>query len=208
MRLGVTRFREKEKIKELDWCSPILKILAIPYMVFAFKCRHFHTPFFLAIRKNTSTLVIPIMVFIEDREGIFDAPIDKVWKLAKAHSVEGSKIHPSAKNIETTMSDDNTFINSWYEHIHEQTVKIKMKGTIFYPLGIAFEMIEGPFAGSTYFVYYVPRSDNKTGVVLAGEFRSLSIDPTVGDDERLRSVVSSTLEKVFEEDCAYLKNMP
>ena len=37
------------------------------------------------------------MVFIEDREGIFDAPIDKVWKLAKAHSVEGLKIHPSAK---------------------------------------------------------------------------------------------------------------
>jgi hypothetical protein len=154
------------------------------------------------------TLVIPIMVFIEDREGIFDAPIDKVWKLAKAHSVEGSKIHPSAKNIETTMSDDNTFINSWYEHINEQTIKIKMKGTIFYPLGIAFEMIEGPFAGSTYFVYYVPRSYNKTGVVLAGEFRSLSIDPTVGDDEMLRSVVSSTLEKLFEEDCAYLKNMP
>ena len=155
-----------------------------------------------------TSVVIPVMVFIEDREGIFDAPIDKVWKLAKAHSAEGSKIHPSVKNIETAMLDENTFINSWYENIHEQTVKIKMKGTIFYPLGIAFEIIEGPFAGSTYFIYYVPRSDNKTGVVLAGEFRSMSIDPTVGDDERLRSIVSSTLEKVFDEDCAYLKNIP
>src|SRR5215213_5311216 len=113
-----------------------------------------------------------------------------------------------AKNIETTMLDDNTFINTWYENTHGQTLKIKMKGTIFYPIGIAFEMVEEPFAGSTYFVYYVPRSDNKTGVVLAGEFRSLSIDPTVGDDERLRSVVSSTSEKVFDEDCAYLKDMP
>jgi hypothetical protein len=55
-----------------------------------------------------TSVVIPVMVFIEDREGIFDAPIDKVWKLAKAHSVEGSKIHPSAKNIETTMLDENT----------------------------------------------------------------------------------------------------
>jgi hypothetical protein len=44
--------------------------------------------------------------------------------------------------------------------------------------------------------------------VLAGEFRSLSVDPTVGDDERLRSIVSSTIEKAFDEDCAYLKNMP
>jgi hypothetical protein len=49
-----------------------------------------------------------------------------------------------------TMLDDNTFINRWYENIHDQTVKIKMKGAIFYPLGIAFEMIEGSFAGSAY----------------------------------------------------------
>jgi hypothetical protein len=34
------------------------------------------------------------MAFIEDREGVFDASIDKVWKLAKAHSTEGAKIHP------------------------------------------------------------------------------------------------------------------
>src|SRR5919112_4733715 len=108
MRLGVTWFREKEKIKELDWCSPILKILAIPYIAFAFKCRHFPLSLFSGNKKKYMTLVIPIMVFIEDREGIFDAPIDKVWELAKAHSVEGSKIHPNAKNIETTMLDDNT----------------------------------------------------------------------------------------------------
>ncbi len=97
-----------------------------------------------------NSAIIPAMVFIEDREGIFDAPIDKVWKLAKAHSSKDSKIHPSAKNIETTMLDDNTFINSWCEDIQEETVKIKMKWTIFYPPGIAFEMIEGPFSGSTY----------------------------------------------------------
>ena len=102
-----------------------------------------------------NSAIIPAIVFIEDREGIFDAPIDKVLKLAKAHSSQGSKIHPSAKNIETTMLDDKAFINSWCEDIQEETVKIKMKWTIFYPLGIAFEMIEGPFLGSTYFIYYV-----------------------------------------------------
>jgi hypothetical protein len=54
-------------------------------------------------------------------------------------------------------------------------------------------------------IYYVPRSDNKTSVVLSGEFRSFSVDLTVWDHERLRSIVSSTIEKVFDEDCAYLK---
>ena len=41
------------------------------------------------------------MVFVEDREGIFDASIDKVWNLAKAHFTDGSKIHPLAKNLVT-----------------------------------------------------------------------------------------------------------
>ncbi len=41
------------------------------------------------------------MVFIEDREGVFDATIDKVWKLAQAHFTDGSKIHPRAKNLVT-----------------------------------------------------------------------------------------------------------
>jgi len=147
------------------------------------------------------------MVFIEDREGIFDASIDKVWKLVQAHVKEGSIIHPSAKNVVTELLDDNTFINSWNEEINGQSISIKVKGRMFYPVGVVFEMIEGPFAGSTYLIYYIPRPDNKTGVVLAGEFRSLSIDPTVGDDERLRSMVLSTFEKVFYEDCEYLRNM-
>jgi hypothetical protein len=147
------------------------------------------------------------MVFIEDRQGIFDASLDKVWNLARAHSTEGSKIHPSAKNIVTEMINEQIFTNSWDEEINGQTVKIKMKGTIFYPLGVAFESIEGPFAGSTYFIYYIPMDANKTNVVVAGDFRSQSIDPTVGDDKRLRSIVLSTLEKVFNEDCEYLKNI-
>ncbi len=147
------------------------------------------------------------MVFIEDRESVFDAPIDKVWRLAQAHATEGSKIHPGAKNVVTEMLSENTFVNGWDQEMDGQTIRIKIKGTIFYPLGVAFETLEGPLAGSTYFTYYIPRADNKTNVVVAGEFISKSIDPTVGDDEKLRSIVSSTFEKVFEEDAAYLKNI-
>lgn len=147
------------------------------------------------------------MVFVEDREGVFDAPIDKVWNLAKAHFTDGSKIHPRAKNLVTNTLNEHSFTNSWDEEINGQSTTIKANGTVFYPLGIAFEVIEGPFAGSTYFTYYIPRADNKTNVVVAGEFISKSIDPTVGDDEKLRSIVLSTFEKVFEEDAAYLKNI-
>lgn len=147
------------------------------------------------------------MIYIEDREGVFDAPLDKVWELVKAHTTEGSLIHPSAKNLMTNLLNENTFINTWDEEINAQYIQIKMKGTVFYPLGIAFEVKEGPFAGSTYFIYYLPMDNNKTRVVIAGEFKSASIDPTVDDDQRLRSIVLSRFEKMFEEDYAYLKSM-
>jgi len=82
-----------------------------------------------------------------------------------------------------------------------------MRGTIFYPLGVAFETLEGSFSGSTYFIYYIPRNDNKTNVVVAGDFRSTNIDPIIDNDERLRSIILSTFEKVFNEDCEYLKTI-
>ena len=56
-----------------------------------FACNHY-SAIKIIIILNTSMVIT--MVFIEDREGIFDAPIDKVWKLAMAHSTEGAKIHP------------------------------------------------------------------------------------------------------------------
>ena len=140
------------------------------------------------------------MVFIEDRDGIYNAPIDKVWKLAQAHATEGAKIHPSAKNVLTEMLNENTFVNSWDEEINGQNVRIETRGTIYYPLGIAFEIIKGPFEGSKYFTYYISRSDDKTNVVVAGNFQSETID-----DNKLKSTVLSVFEKVFEEDSAYLK---
>ena len=148
------------------------------------------------------------MVFIEDREGEFDAPIDKVWKFVQLHFTHRTKIHPHIKNLVTEMPDNNTFIISWDDNIDGQPVRIKRKGTIFYPVGIAYEMMEGPFAGSTYFIYYIPRENDKTNVVVAGEFRSSFVDPDSDEnDEKLCSMVLSTFEKVFEEDCEYLKNI-
>ncbi len=71
------------------------------------------------------------MIFIEDRDGIFNASIDKVWKLVQAHVADGAKIHPSFKNIATEMEDENIFIYTWEENINGQTIKMMEKGTFF-----------------------------------------------------------------------------
>jgi hypothetical protein len=52
------------------------------------------------------------MVFIEDIASIFDAPVDKVWKLGEAHTKEGNRIHPNTRNNKTEIVNDTTFINS------------------------------------------------------------------------------------------------
>ncbi|HZA06513.1 MAG TPA: hypothetical protein VE619_02310 [Nitrososphaeraceae archaeon] len=146
------------------------------------------------------------MVFIEDIGSIFDAPLDKVWKLGEAHIKEGNKIHPNTRNNKTEMVNDTTFINSWKEEdmSNGQTIKIKAKGTIYYPLGMAFDILEGPFSGSKFFNYYKPiDNNNKTSINVVGDFRST----TISNDEQLKLVVNSFLEKVYNEDVAYLAKM-
>jgi hypothetical protein len=79
---------------------------------------------------------------------------------------------------------------------------MKIKGTIYYPLGIAFEILEGLFADSKYFVYYIPIDNNKTGVTVVGDFKSNMIP-----EDEIKPIVLDFSERVFNEDVAYLKAM-
>jgi hypothetical protein len=114
------------------------------------------------------------MVFIEDSGSVFDAQLDMVWKLGEAHIKEGNWIHPNTRNNNTEILNETTFINSW-EQVNDakgQNIRMKIRGTMYYPLGIAFEILEGPFVDSKYFVYYIPIDNNKTGVTVVGDFKS------------------------------------
>ena len=53
------------------------------------------------------------MVFIEDGDGVFDAPIDKGWRLAQEHATNGAKIHTGFKNFMTDMECENVFACTW-----------------------------------------------------------------------------------------------
>jgi hypothetical protein len=142
------------------------------------------------------------MVFIEDAGSEFDAPLDVVWKLNQAHATEAAKIHPQSRNNQMEMVNETTFISSWEEAAPDgKIVKIKAKGAIHAPLGVAFEILEGPLTGSKFYNYYIPKG-GKTGVTVVGDFKSAIIP-----DEQLESVVLAFLEKAFNEDSAYLKDV-
>ena len=142
------------------------------------------------------------MVFIVDEGSEFDAPLEKVWKLSEAHAKDAAKIHPGAKNCKTENVSENTIIQSWESNMRCQTVKTKIKVSIFYPLGVAIELLEGAMSGSKFFNYYIPNG-NKTGVTVVGDFKS----PMIYDENQLKQAVMSFLEQAFNEDSAYLKTI-
>ena len=144
------------------------------------------------------------MVFVEDSGSVFDAQLDMVWKLGEAHIKEGNRIHPNTRNNKSEILNETTFINSWeqVDDANGQNTRMKIRGTMYYPLGIAFEILEGPLVDSKYFVYYIPIDNNKTGVTVVGDFKSNMIS-----EDKIKPIVLGFSERVFNEDVAYLKTM-
>ena len=60
------------------------------------------------------------------------------------------------------------------DRIGGKTIKSKVKGTMYYPVGFVLEYIEGHFARSKSFTYYIPTQvGNKTSVTVVGDFQVL-----------------------------------
>ncbi len=140
-------------------------------------------------------------MFIADWGSHYDAPVDKVVKLLEAHMTDSGKIHPNVKNLKLEKMSENVTIGSAELDVQGRKVGTRVRYTMLPPLGVAIEQLEGPFAGSKYFFYYVPKGD-KTEVVAVGEFKS-----PIMSDEQLKQAVDVYLEEAFKEDTAYLGTM-
>ncbi len=132
------------------------------------------------------------MVFILDEGGIFDASVEKIWKLFSSNSNEHE--HPSMKNLRVERTEGAVFL-LWDTEWKKSMSSHKAKFTAYRPLGFALDYVEGPFSASREFEYYVPRGPNRTEVISAGEWKS----PTLAEDE-LKEAVTFFLKTWFEED--------
>jgi hypothetical protein len=137
------------------------------------------------------------MVFIVDAEGTFDAPIDKIWRFMQ--SPPDSHSHPGNMNLQMEEQGEHMILSFENEMPGAGRVKQKIKTTVFPPVGITMEYLEGPIAGSKMMQYYYPKG-NKTDVVVAGEFTSKMVP-----EAQLRGMVLKNLEKMFNDDQENLK---
>ena len=80
-----------------------------------------------------------------------------------------------------------------------KAVRSKLRITMYPPLGVAQEHLEGPTAGSKVFSFYT-RKGNKTAITVVGDYKMAG-----AGGEATRKAVMQMLEGSFNEDVANLK---
>ncbi|MCI4362923.1 MAG: hypothetical protein L3K13_01265 [Thermoplasmata archaeon] len=138
------------------------------------------------------------MVFLVDKGGVFDAPVEEVWMyLASGEEHSQAHLHEAVRRV---AHSPNSLTYSWEQRFDGEPVRFAMRSTSFAPVGIAYEVLEGPFTGSSFFVYYAPRGD-RTSVTVVGEFLSPTIPPS-----HVAAAVERFLALEFEQDGAAIRN--
>lgn len=139
------------------------------------------------------------MARISDTEGSkFDAPIEVVWKYLQDPSAHGGA-HANARNRTMTPINEDSFVVSWEQNMNGNWTKVSNKITVFPPLGMAAEMIEGPMKGSRMFTVYTPHGA-KTEVSVHGDMQSALVPPN-----QLEGMVRMAWEAAFNEDSAGIR---
>jgi hypothetical protein len=133
------------------------------------------------------------VVFITDDSGVFEAPIDTVWAYFNSGVAHRSAHHHRQSKLEEL--SETSFIATWEQEYDGGPVLFEMRGTEYPPLGLAYEVLAGPFAGSRFFFYYTPLGD-RTRVTLVGDFASGSIPAA-----ELEAKVIDFFATEFEQDC-------
>ncbi|MDG6994739.1 MAG: hypothetical protein JRN52_02355 [Nitrososphaerota archaeon] len=139
------------------------------------------------------------MVFIEDRGSIFAAPLEIVWKYlfdGEAHDA----VHKSTRNPSFKPVSKTSFIYCAERNFNGNWIAESQRLSVFPPLGMSTEWLEGPFAGSKMFYLYSPKG-NKTQIDVFGDFTSKTIP-----DSDLEQSVNKFLEREFNDDAPAIRD--
>ncbi len=134
-------------------------------------------------------------MLLRDEGSRFSVPLGFVWRyldLFEDHSRAHG--HTSMRRERTGAS---TGRYSWRQPWGPSRVRITMEWTAFPPLGVAYVVTGGPFEGSTFFLYYVPRGQ-ETEVSLVGNF----VSPSLPAGELRRKVLSFFAREFRQDDRA------
>jgi hypothetical protein len=138
------------------------------------------------------------MVFVRDEGSVFDVPIDEVWRFLGSGAAHSSA--HGHRRVHRTIRSPNEGTYSWEQPFAGRSARFTMRWHAFVPVGIAYEVLAGPFRGSRFFLSYFPRG-RRTGVSVVGEFVSPTIPP-----RRIATAVRRFFAREFEQDLAALRS--
>ncbi|MFZ1023878.1 MAG: hypothetical protein WAN87_07070 [Thermoplasmata archaeon] len=95
---------------------------------------------------------------------------------------------------------DNSFVVSWEQKMDDMWVKVANRITVFPPLEMVGEAIEGPMTGSKMFKVYTPHGD-KTEVSIHADMQLAGVPPA-----QLEQMVRGVWEMAFGEDSAGIRD--
>jgi hypothetical protein len=137
------------------------------------------------------------MVFIRDEGDEFEASLDEVWAFIGSGPPHSEAHHHHDVRREPVAS--NSGVYSWMQEFRGGPVRFTMRWVAFAPVGVAYEVLAGPFEGSKFFLYYTPRGA-RTRVSVVGEFAS----KTIPADE-LEAAVNQFFSVEFDQDSRALR---
>ncbi|HYM38832.1 MAG TPA: SRPBCC family protein [Thermoplasmata archaeon] len=140
------------------------------------------------------------MVQVRD-DGVFDAPIDKIWKYLQDET-PGVHSHRSIVGTKTIEEKGNALVQEMQMRNPDgkTTRKETWRFTFNPPTGFEMESLGGASKGTRYSHRYTPLG-NKTRVDVEGDFRLQGMD-----ESQTRKAALGFLSELFEEDNRSLRN--
>ena len=135
------------------------------------------------------------MVYIVDEGSEIDMPLEKLWEYLPSES------HKHSAKVISREIQGNVLTLTSERDVDGKAVRSTLRMTMYPPLGVAQEHLEGPTAGSKVFTFYT-RKGNKTAITVVGEYKLAG-----ASDEAAKQAVMQMLERSFNEDLATIKSM-
>jgi hypothetical protein len=133
------------------------------------------------------------MVYLADEGSTFEAPIDFVWKyILGGEDHDGA--HTTTRNSKFEKVSEITFIYASERLLRGKWAPDRMRISMFPPVSVVTEWLEGVLAGSKLVYLYSPQG-YRTRIDVYGEFMSTALAPN-----EVIEVAREFLQSEYEDD--------
>jgi hypothetical protein len=143
---------------------------------------------------------VSAVVYLKDEGSIFEAPIDVVWKYIFGGEGHDSA-HKTTRNPKFEKVSEITILYGSERFLRGKWAPDRMRISMFPPISVVTEWLDGVLAGSKFVYVYSPHGD-KTRIDVYGEFTSKTLSP-----QEVEEAAREFLDSEFRDDAPAVRAM-